>query len=567
MTTEAKYRTLSDIEIAQNATLREITAIASELGIDDNDIETYGKYKAKVSYPAIERILSQPNPKRGKLILVTAVTPTKAGEGKTTMSVGLGQSLHRKGLRTVLALREPSMGPVFGQKGGGTGGGYSQLMPMDEINLHFTGDMHAIGAANNLLAALIDNHIYFGNSLQFDPALVTFKRALDVNDRSLRSILQGVGGKTNGVLRETSFDITAASEVMATLCLAQSMSDLKTRLGNIVVGKSRNSEPITARQLGADEAMSIVLKDAIKPNIVQTLDGTPALVHGGPFGNIAHGTSSVIAAKLALRCADYVVTESGFGADLGFEKFCNIVCQLNPELAPDAVVMVVTVKSLKLHGGRPESELKQIDLNAVEKGFVNLERHLENVAKFGLSSVVCLNKYSDDTDEEIDCILSLCRSHRLLASVADVWSKGGEGASQLGELVVEATKNQKKFKPIYAVDQTIEEKITAIATQIYRADRVEFSAQAKAEMKWLAKNGYSALPICIAKTQYSFSDNPALVGAPSGFKIKIGQLKLSAGAGFIVAISGEMLTMPGLPKSPAAIHMQLNENGQITRFF
>ena len=567
MTAKAECKILSDIEIAQNAKLRAITDVAKELGFDEGDIETYGKYKAKVSYPAINRVLSERNFTRGKLILVTAITPTKAGEGKTTTSVGLGQALRQKGLKTAVALREPSMGPVFGQKGGGTGGGYAQLMPMDEINLHFTGDLHAIGAANNLLASLVDNHIYFGNQLQIDPALVSFKRALDVNDRSLRQVVQGVGGKANGVLRETGFDITAASEVMATLCLAQSMSDLETRLGNIVVAKSRSAEPITAKQLGAVGAMLVILKDAFKPNIVQTLDGTPALVHGGPFANIAHGTSSVISSKLALRCADYVITESGFGADLGFEKYCDIVCQINPDLAPAAVVMVVTLKALKLHGGKAESELTQIDLDAIQEGFANLERHLENVAKFGLNFVVCLNKYKDDTKEEIDYVLSLCHARGYLAAMADVWSKGGEGASQLAELVIEATKKSSTFKTIYKIEDGIEEKMSAIATKIYRADHVEFSAQAKKEMKWLNKNGYSALPICIAKTQYSFSDDPFLLGAPSGFKINIKQLKLSAGAGFIVAISGEILTIPGLSKVPAAIHMQLDDNGRIARFF
>ena len=567
MTAKAKSKTLSDIEIAQNAKLRPITDVAQDLGFDNNDIETYGKYKAKISHSAIDRILSDRHLKRGKLILVTAITPTKAGEGKTTTSVGLGQALSQKGLKTAVALREPSLGPVFGQKGGGTGGGYSQLMPMDEINLHFTGDLHAIGAANNLLASLIDNHIHFGNPLQIDPASVSFKRALDINDRSLRHILQGVGGKINGVLRETGFDITAASEVMATLCMAQSMADLETRLGNIVIAKSRSSEPITAKQLDAVGAMLVILKDAIKPNIVQTLDGTPAFVHCGPFANIAHGTSSIISSKIALRCADYVVTECGFGADLGFEKYCDIVSQINPELAPDAVVMVVTLKALKLHGGKEQTELNQIDLNAVQRGFANLEQHLENVSKFGLTAVVCLNKYTGDTDEEIDYLLSLCRERGFPAAMADVWSKGGKGASQLAELVVEATKKQSRLKTMYKMQDSIEEKISTVATEIYRADGVELSAQAKKEMKWLTKNGYSSLPICIAKTQYSFSDNPSLLCAPSGFKVNIRQLKLSAGAGFIVAVSGEILTMPGLPKSPAAMHMQLDEDGNIARFF
>ena len=478
MTAKVQPKILSDIEISRNAKLRAITDVAKELGFSDDDIEMYGKYKAKISYPAIERVLSDRNLKRGKLVLVTAITPTIAGEGKTTTSVGLGQALRQKGLRTNVALREPSMGPVFGQKGGGTGGGYSQLMPMEEINLHFTGDIHAIGAANNLLASLIDNHIYFGNHLQIDPAQVSFKRALDVNDRSLRDVLQGIGGKANGVLRETGFDITAASELMATLCMAQSMADLRTRLENIVVAKSRSAEPITAKQLDAVDAMLIILKDAIKPNIVQTLDGTPALVHGGPFANIAHGTSSVISAKVALRCADYVVTECGFGADLGFEKYCDIVCQTNPELIPDVVVMVATLKALKLHGGKEQSELAKIDLKAVERGFANLERHLENVGKFGLNSVVCLNKYNDDTDEEIDYVLSLCRARGFSASMADVWSQGGHGAIELAEQVVETAKQANKFKTMYDLQDGIEEKIMTVAAEIYRADEVELSAQA-----------------------------------------------------------------------------------------
>ena len=383
MTAQVTSKHLSDIEIAQTANMRPIIEVAKDLGFSDDEIETYGKYKAKVSFPAIDRILSNSKLNRGKLILVTAITPTKAGEGKTTTSIGLGQALRQKGLKAAVALREPSMGPVFGLKGGGTGGGHSQLMPMEEINLHFTGDLHAIGAANNLLASLIDNHIYFGNTLQIDPAAISFKRALDVNDRSLRSISMTVGGKTKSVVRETGFDITAASQLMATFCMAQSLADLEKRLGDIVVAKSIKSEPITARELGAMGAMSIILKDAIKPNIAQTIDGTPAFVHGGPFANIAHGTSSVISCKLALRCADYIVTECGFGADLGFEKYCDIVSQIEPELTPDAVVMVVTTKALKLHGGKSKAELKQADLQAIEKGFVNLERHMANVAKLG----------------------------------------------------------------------------------------------------------------------------------------------------------------------------------------
>jgi formate--tetrahydrofolate ligase len=567
MTAQVTSKHLSDIEITQHAKMRSIIEVANDLGFNDDDIETYGKYKAKISFPTIDRVLANSKLNRGKLILVTAITPTKAGEGKTTTSIGLGQALRQKGLKAVVALREPSMGPVFGLKGGGTGGGYSQLMPMEEINLHFTGDLHAIGAANNLLASLIDNHIYFGNALQIDPAAISFKRALDINDRALRSITLTVGGKTNAVLRETGFDITAASQLMATFCMAQSLADLEKRLGDIVVAKSINFQPITARDLGAVGAMLIVLKDAIKPNIAQTLDGTPAFVHGGPFANIAHGTSSVISCKLALRCADYIVTECGFGADLGFEKYCDIVSQIEPELTPDAVVMVVTIKALKLHGGKSKAELKQQDLHAIEKGFANLEKHMANVAKFGLPAVVCLNQYTDDTDEEIECVLSLCRSRGFVASLANVWAKGGAGAGELAEMVVAATKQPSKFSPIYKVQDSIEDKISAIVTQVYGADGVEFSAQAEAEMRWLEKHGFATLPICIAKTQYSFSDNPSLIGAPSGFKVSIRELRLSAGAGFIVAISGQMLTMPGLSKAPAALNMRLDKNGQIESFY
>jgi formate--tetrahydrofolate ligase len=563
MTQQAEVNALSDIEIAKRASLRPISDVARELGFDSEDIEHYGKYKAKISYPACERVLSDQKVGRGKLVLVTAITPTIAGEGKTTTSIGLGQALRQKGLKSVVALREPSMGPVFGQKGGGTGGGYSQLMPMEEINLHFTGDLHAISAANNLLAALVDNHIYFGNSLQIDPTAVSFKRALDVNDRSLRNLITGVGGKTSGVLRETGFDITAASEVMATLCLAQSLNDLKIRLGNIVVAKSMMLQPVTAKQLGAVEAMALVLKDAIKPNIVQTLDGTPALVHGGPFANIAHGASSVISVKMALRCADYIVTEGGFGADLGFEKYCDIVCRYNPELAPDAVVLVATVKALKLHGGKDKAELNQIDLSAIEKGFVNLDRHMQNIGKYGLNAVVCLNKYKGDTEEEITHVLEICKSRKYQACVADVWSHGGTGASELADLVIQVSDRSNQFKPIYEISQNIEEKISAVATQIYGAVGVSFSPSAKKEMRWLEKNGFSGMPVCIAKTQYSFSDDASLVGGPTGFEIKVKQLKLSAGAGFIVAISGDILTMPGLSKTPAAQRMRLSNAGEI----
>ncbi len=558
---------LTDIEIANRSKLRPIVDVASDLGLSDDDIELYGKYKAKIAYQSIERILADKTKKRGKLILVSAITPTKAGEGKTTTSVGLAQALRKIGKRAVVSLREPSMGPVFGQKGGGTGGGYSQLMPMDDINLHFNGDLHAIGAANNLLAALIDNHIHFGNPLAIDQRAISFRRALDMNDRSLRDLVQGIGGKANGIVRETGFDITAASEVMATLCLADSIADLRRRLAAIVVAKSTSGAPVTAEQLEAAAAMTIILKDAIKPNLVQTLDGTPAFVHGGPFANIAHGTSSVISSLLALRLSDYVVTEAGFGADLGLEKFCDIVASLRPELAPDAVVIVATVKALKLHGGVAESDLASENVTAVEKGFVNLEKHIENVGKFGVPPVVCINKFTGDSASELAHVLALCQAKGIKAITADVWAQGGDGALDLAKLVVAQADGKSNFSPIYKLDAPIVDKLNAVASKIYGAASVEFSSEALKELKWLDKNGYGNLPVCVAKTQYSFSDDPTLLGAPSGFKLNIRQLRLSAGAGFVVAITGEIMTMPGLPKKPASVVMDLDASGKIVRFY
>lgn len=565
----------SDIDLANNAKLRPITEVAADLGLGADDIELYGKYKAKIAYEAIERILSDKSKVRGKLILVSAITPTKAGEGKTTTSVGLAQALRKRGkgrglkggFKVSVALREPSMGPVFGQKGGGTGGGYSQLMPMDDINLHFNGDLHAIGAANNLLAALIDNHIHFGNALGIDQRAITFRRAMDMNDRSLRNLVQGLGGKANGIVRETGFDITAASEVMAALCLADSMSNLRERLGNIVVAKSTAGAPVTAKQVDAAAAMAIILKDAIKPNLVQTLDGTPAFVHGGPFANIAHGTSSVLSGLLALYTSDYVVTEAGFGADLGLEKFCDIVANLRPELAPDAVVLVATVKALKLHGGVAESDLSNSDLAAIERGLCNLERHVANVQKFGVPAIVCVNKFAGDSEEELAHLLALCKAKGINAIVADVWAKGADGALELADLVMAQTAKPSKFAPLYKLDAPIKEKLATVASTIYGAASVEYSNEALKELKWLDKNGYGNLPVCVAKTQYSFSDDPSLLGAPSGFKLNIRQLRLSAGAGFVVAITGEIMTMPGLPKKPASVVMELRDDGKIARFY
>ena len=565
----------SDIDLANNAKLRPITEVAADLGLGADDIELYGKYKAKIAYEAIERILSDKSKVRGKLILVSAITPTKAGEGKTTTSVGLAQALRKRGkgrglkggFKVSVALREPSMGPVFGQKGGGTGGGYSQLMPMDDINLHFNGDLHAIGAANNLLAALIDNHIHFGNALGIDQRAISFRRAMDMNDRSLRNLVQGLGGKANGIVRETGFDITAASEVMATLCLADSMANLRERLGNIVVAKSTAAAPITAKQVDAAAAMAIILKDAIKPNLVQTLDGTPAFVHGGPFANIAHGTSSVLSGLLALYTSDYVVTEAGFGADLGLEKFCDIVANLRTELAPDAVVLVATVKALKLHGGVAESDLSKHDLPAIERGLCNLERHVANVQKFGVPAIVCVNKFAGDSEEELTHLLALCKAKGIDAITADVWAKGADGALDLADLVMAQTAKPSKFAPLYKLDAPIKEKLATVASTIYGAASVEYSNEALKELKWLDKNGYGNLPVCVAKTQYSFSDDPSLLGAPSGFKLNIRQLRLSAGAGFVVAITGEIMTMPGLPKKPASVVMELRDDGKIARFY
>ncbi len=567
MTVGLTAKLLSDIEIANQAKLRPIVEVAADLGFNENDIDCYGKYKAKISYATIEQILSDKTRKRGKLILVTAITPTKAGDGKTTSAIGLAQALRKRGRLTAAALREPSMGPVFGLKGGGTGGGYSQLMPMDEINLHFTGDIHAITAANNLLASLIDNHIHFGNSLEIDPRAITFRRAMDMNDRSLRHLVQGVGGKINGVLRETAFDITAASEVMAILCLADSLADLRQRLARIVIGRSTTGRAVLASELDASEGMAIILKDALRPNLVQTLDGTPAFVHGGPFANIAHGTSSILSTTLALLSADFVITEGGFGADLGFEKYCNIVASLKSELSPDAVVMVVTLKALKLHGGIPERDLQQSNLKAIEKGFANLERHVSNVGKFGLPTVICLNKYAGDTEEELNHTLALCKAHGFIAAIADVWAAGGDGATDLAALVEESTTKSSKFAPLYKSEAPLTEKLEIVASNIYGASDVEYSPQAQKDLKWLNTNGYGNLPVCVAKTQYSFSDDPKLIGAPSGFKINVAQLRLSAGAGFVVAIAGNIMTMPGLPKRPASVGMEADKEGRISKFY
>ncbi len=565
---------LSDVELARQAKLRPIEEVAADLGLGADDIEQFGRNKCKITYEALTGILSKGDKAQGKLILVTAITPTKSGEGKTTVSIGLAQALRKKGLKSAAALREPSMGPVFGQKGGGTGGGHAQIVPMDDINLHFTGDLHAITSANNLLAALIDNHIHFGNALDIDAASITFRRCMDMNERSLRSLIQGVGGKSNGVLRESGFDITAASEVMALTCLADSFQDLKDRLSRIVVAKDKSGAPITAGQLNGAEPMAIILKDAVKPNLVQTIDGTPAFVHGGPFANIAHGTSSVLSSRLALRLADYVVTEAGFGADLGFEKFCDIVASTRPELAPAAVVLVVTVKALKLHGGLSEKELKNCTdenlpehLAAIEKGFVNAERHAHVVQGFGLPVVLAVNRFATDKDAEVEKVLELARSRNFTARAANVWGLGGEGGIELAEAVIAAAEKERDFKPVYKQEDTVLEKLDKIARSVYGAYRVVLTDEALKRLKWLEKYGFDRLPVCVAKTQYSFSDDPEKLGAPSGFTLTVRELRLSAGAGFVVALTGEIMTMPGLPKVPSGANMKVNGNGQVERFY
>lgn len=563
----------TDVEIARNTTLRPITDVAAGLGLSAEDIEQYGRYKAKVSYQVLERILADKSLRRGKLVLVTAITPTKSGEGKTTVTIGLTQALAERGLKSAAALREPSMGPVFGQKGGGTGGGYSQILPMDDINLHFTGDLHAITSANNMLAAMVDNHLYFGNVLKIDPASITFRRAMDMNDRSLRHLVQGVGGRSNGVLRESGFDITAASEVMALICLSDSFDDLKARLGRIVIGRNMDGAPVSALDLGAHEPMALILKDAIKPNLVQTVDGTPAFVHGGPFANIAHGTSSVLSSRLALKLADYVITEAGFGADLGFEKFCDIVASTRPELVPDAVVLVVTCKALKLHGGLPEKGLTSTKetlpehLVAIEKGFANAERHAHLVQNFGLPVVLAINKFVTDTEEEIEKVLELAASRGLKARVVNVWGEGGKGGVDLADAIVEATSGESKFQPVYGQNDTVVEKLDKIARSVYGAYRVNLTDEASKKLKWLEKYGLDRLPVCVAKTQYSFSDDPLKICAPTGFTLTVRELRLSAGAGFIVALTGEIMTMPGLPKVPSGNNMRTSSQGVIERFY
>ena len=553
---------MTDIEIAQAAVPLPITEVAAKAGIDESFVECYGRYKAKID-PAL---LNAPG-EDGKLILVTAINPTPAGEGKTTTTVGLSDALRKIGRRSVVALREPSLGPVFGIKGGAAGGGYAQVIPMEDINLHFTGDFHAIGAANNLLAAMLDNHIYQGNSLNIDPRRITWRRAVDMNDRQLRFITDGLGGRVNGVPREDGFDITVASEVMAVLCLASDITDLKARLARIVVGYTYDEKPVTAGQLGAAGAMAALLKDALKPNLVQTLEGTPAFVHGGPFANIAHGCNSVTATRMALRLGEYAVTEAGFGADLGAEKFFDIKCRMSG-LRPSAVVVVATVRALKHHGGAAKGELGVENLEALERGLPNLLRHVDNIRNvYGLPCVVAINRFPTDTEAELALVERRCRELGVNVALSEVWAKGGEGGVELAREVVRLCEEPGDFRFAYPDELDIRGKIEAVARRVYHAGAVAFTGSAEKELRQLEALGFGSLPVCMAKTQYSFSDDPAKLGAPEDFTLTVRKLKVSAGAGFIVALTGDIMTMPGLPKSPAAERIDVDENGRISGLF
>ena len=553
----------TDIEIAQSVTMKNITEIAQTAGIPSDAIEQYGNYKAKVSLS----LLSEKSKSKGKLVLVTAINPTPAGEGKTTTTIGLTDGLRRLGKNAMVALREPSLGPVFGVKGGAAGGGWAQVVPMEDINLHFTGDFHAIGAANNLLAAMLDNHIYQGNSLGIDPRRITWHRCVDMNDRQLRFVTDGLGGRVNGVPREDSYDITVASEIMAVLCLSSSITDLKQRLASIIVGYTYDEKPVTAGDLHAEGAMTALLKDAIKPNLVQTLEGTPAFVHGGPFANIAHGCNSVIATKMAMHFADYAITEAGFGADLGAEKFLDIKCRC-AGLEPSAVVVVATIRALKMHGGLPKTELANEDIEALKNGLPNLLRHVSNMQNvYKLPTVVAVNRFPTDTDNEVAILIEECAKVGVKAILSDVWAKGGEGGIALAEEVIRLCEEENNFSFSYDAELSIEEKIDAIVRRVYGGDGVVFTKAAQKQAQDLAKLGFGNLPVCIAKTQYSFSDDATKLGAPEGFTVTVRNVKVSAGAGFIVALTGDIMTMPGLPKSPAAERIDVDENGVISGLF
>lgn len=556
---------MTDIEIAQNAKLKKIGEIAQSIGLTEDDYEPYGKYKAKVSLDVLKRNAEK---KDGKLILMTAVTPTPPGEGKSTVTVGLTQALNKLGYKSIAALREPSLGPVFGMKGGAAGGGMSQVVPMEEINLHFTGDIHAISAAHNLISACIDNHIHFGNELDIDVNNITFKRVIDMNDRNLRSIVVGLGPKVNGVPRENSFQITVASEIMAIFCLANSITDLKERIGEIVFAYNRKGEMLKVKQLNIQGAVAALLKDAIKPNLVQTLENTPVFIHGGPFANIAHGCNSLLATKMALKLSDYVVTEAGFAADLGAEKFLDIKARLG-NLEPNVIVIVATVRALKHHGG--DKDLKSENIETLTKGLVNLEKHIESMQKYNLPVVVAINKFITDTDAEIQVIKDFCAKMDVEVANCEIWEKGGEGGKELVEKVLNAIekneKSEKKYTPLYELDLSIQEKIEKIAKEIYGADGVDFAPKALNNIKKYVENGYDKLPVCVSKTQKSLSDNPNLLGRPTGFKITINEVRLSAGAGFLVAMAGTIIDMPGLPRKPAAELIDIDENGTISGLF
>ena len=553
-----------DIEIAQECRMKPIGEVAASLGISDDFVEPYGRYKAKIDPAAWERSARG----EGRLILVTAINPTPAGEGKTTTTIGLADGLRRIGKRSVAALREPSLGPVFGIKGGAAGGGYAQVVPMEDINLHFTGDFHAIGAANNLLAAMLDNHIHHGNALGIDPRKITLKRCVDMNDRQLRFVVDGLGGSKNGVPREDGFDITVASEVMAVFCLASSLADLRERLARIVVGYTYDDRPVTAGQLGAAGAMTALLRDAIKPNLVQTLEGTPAFVHGGPFANIAHGCNSVIATRAAMRLGDYAVTEAGFGADLGAEKFFDIKCRM-AGLVPDAVVIVATVRALKMHGGAAKDELADENIDALSRGMANLLRHISNIKEvYGLPAAVAVNRFPTDTDRELEFVAEKCSTCGVRAVVSDVWARGGAGGEELAREVVRMCDEEHgDFRFAYDAAASIEDKVAAVVTKVYRGAGVDYTAEARRAIARLERLRCSDMPVCIAKTQYSFSDDPALIGAPEGFRVTVRNVRVSAGAGFIVVLTGDILTMPGLPASPAAERIDITPEGRITGLF
>ncbi len=553
----------TDIEIAQSANMLPIEEVAAKIGLSRKEISLYGDYKAKID---LAKVKDMPN-KNGKLILVTAISPTPAGEGKTTTSIGLGDSLAKLGKDVMLCLREPSLGPVFGVKGGAAGGGYAQVVPMEDINLHFTGDLHAIGAANNLLAALVDNHIHHGNQLGIDPRRITWKRCVDMNDRQLRFVTDGLGGKANGTPREDGFDITVASEIMAIFCLASDIADLKERISRIVVGYTFSNEPVTVGQLGCQGAIASLLKDAINPNLVQTLENTPCIIHGGPFANIAHGCNSAIATKLGLKLSDYVVTEAGFGADLGAEKFLDIKCRMNG-LSPNAVVVVATIRALKHHGGVAKTELNNENVEALKVGLANLGRHVHNIKdNFKLPCVVAINSFPSDTQAEVDAIFEYCETLGVPCSFSEVFAKGSEGGIDLAQKVLDIIEDDTQINFAYPEDMKIDEKIKAICTKIYGANAVTFSKSAQTMLKNLSAQGYDKLPVCIAKTQYSFSDNASLLAAPTGFTMNVRELRLSAGAGFVVAVMGEIMTMPGLPKVPAAMNIDIDDNGVISGLF